>query len=210
MEVVVTIARSDALWLGRPLTGKTGPHLRWVDNRTRGEEPGALSFPGGGYWQRESGMYLWKKCSERSISAPLLGFKNRERAGGIIGPVCYSADRTVAWHSWFPASARPGVEAPALLTSSPHTLQMCFSVPISCSRAPAESINCHNQCRLFSIPQETTQTKPLKAKDGSGERLAGTVSALRITQLRLQWLQQPSEFWCVFSYNYDGDAQPGP
>lgn len=113
--------------------------------------------------------------------------KTEGEAGRIKGTLCYLADRTIAWHSWFHASARSPVQgagSPFLLTSSPHTFQMCFSVPISYSEAPAESINCHNQCRLFSVPQDTKQTKQnhWKLKDAELEgALAGAVNALRIT-----------------------------
>jgi len=45
------------------------------------------------------------------------------------------------------------------LPSSPHPPHRCLSLPISCSPAPAEFINCHNQRRLFSVPQDTKHTK---------------------------------------------------
>lgn len=58
-----------------------------------------------------------------------------------------------------PVRATRSATLRATCTSSPHASQMCFSFPIPSSEAPAESINCHNQRRLFSIPQDPKHTK---------------------------------------------------
>lgn len=60
------IARSDALRRGRPLAGKTGPVSDGLttDPEERGQVPSRS--PVGGYWQRESGMYLWKNFKSRA------------------------------------------------------------------------------------------------------------------------------------------------
>lgn len=63
------IARSDALRRGRPLAEKTGPHLRWADSRTRGEEPGALSLP----WGRLLAEGEWHVPLEKMLRAEHIG-----------------------------------------------------------------------------------------------------------------------------------------
>lgn len=150
------VPRSDAL--------RTGPWLRRQGTVVAGlaaeleERVRCLASPLGEVsWQRENCKYFWK--SFKSTSAPLWGVEKGGRAAGIIGTLLSSPMEPLPATAGSVLLRAVRAEAPAPLTSSPHTSHMCFSVPISYSQAPAESINCHNQCRLFSIPQDAKQTK---------------------------------------------------